>query len=65
MSPANPLGSAIDSYLGPPLPTHSCSAWCLYESQAIIFLLFSLIHISINLSIYKPIIVFAYVFFEK
>jgi hypothetical protein len=38
-------------YLGPPLHMHSCLAYCLHESQAIVSFISSLIHISISLAL--------------
>jgi len=43
-----PISPHNTCYLGPP---HPCPAWCLHESQAIISLISSLLHINISLAI--------------
>jgi hypothetical protein len=48
LSPISPHNTC---YLGPIIPMLPYLAWCLYRSQALISLLFSLLHVSISLSI--------------
>jgi hypothetical protein len=48
LSPVSPHNTC---YLGPLIPMFPCPAWCLHESQALISLLPSLLHISISLAI--------------
>jgi hypothetical protein len=57
----SPISSHNTCYLGPLIPMLPCPAWCLHESQALISLLLSLLHISISLAI-NPLL---YMLWEK